>query len=144
LAEATPSSRGFRWFTRNHWVPWLIHKAKTELKTQVQQHRTSLTGVRRHRPETSKRRTRVGIARLASKLSKFAVTRHPSNSAMTKFPKGPSGACILLFGLRSSFVFWLPPYNQSGERIIAISWNPSSFCFAIFLFLFPLKFLRLA
>jgi hypothetical protein len=30
---------------QNHWVPWLIHKAKTEEpKTEVQQHRTSLTG----------------------------------------------------------------------------------------------------
>jgi hypothetical protein len=29
----------------NHWVPWLIHKAKTEEpKTEVQQHQTSLTG----------------------------------------------------------------------------------------------------
>jgi hypothetical protein len=29
----------------NHWVPWLIHKAKTEVpKTEVQQHRTGLTG----------------------------------------------------------------------------------------------------
>jgi hypothetical protein len=29
----------------NHWVPWLIHKAKTEEpKTEVQQHRTCLTG----------------------------------------------------------------------------------------------------
>jgi hypothetical protein len=29
----------------NHWVPWLIHKAKTdEPKTEVQQHRTGLTG----------------------------------------------------------------------------------------------------
>jgi hypothetical protein len=28
----------------NHWVPWLIHKAKTEEpKTEVQQHRTGLT-----------------------------------------------------------------------------------------------------
>jgi hypothetical protein len=28
-----------------HWVPWLIHKAKTEEpKTEVQQHRTGLTG----------------------------------------------------------------------------------------------------
>jgi hypothetical protein len=31
--------------TENHWVPWLIHKAKTEeLNTEVQQHRTGLTG----------------------------------------------------------------------------------------------------
>jgi hypothetical protein len=29
----------------NHWVPWLIHKAKTEeLKTELQQRQTSLTG----------------------------------------------------------------------------------------------------
>jgi hypothetical protein len=29
----------------NHWVPWLIYKAKTEEpKTEVQQHRTGLTG----------------------------------------------------------------------------------------------------
>jgi hypothetical protein len=32
----------------NHWVPWLIHKAKTEeLKTEVQQHQTGLTGAER-------------------------------------------------------------------------------------------------
>jgi hypothetical protein len=29
----------------NHWVPWLIHKAKTEEpKTEVHQHWTGLTG----------------------------------------------------------------------------------------------------
>jgi hypothetical protein len=44
LAEATPSLRGFQWFTRNHWVPWLIHKAKTEEpKMELQQLQTSLT-----------------------------------------------------------------------------------------------------
>jgi hypothetical protein len=69
----------------NHWVPWLIHKAKTkEPKTEVQRHRTGLTSVRRRSPETSKRRTRVGIARLASRLSKFAVAGHPFDGAMTK------------------------------------------------------------
>jgi hypothetical protein len=45
---------------------------------------TGLIDVRRHSPETSKRRTRVGIARLASRLRKFAVTGHPSDGAMTK------------------------------------------------------------
>jgi hypothetical protein len=70
---------------QNHWVPWLIHKAKTEEpKTVVQQHNTGLTGVGRRSPETSKRRTRVGIARLASRLSKFAVAGHLSDGAMTK------------------------------------------------------------
>jgi hypothetical protein len=72
----------------NNWVPWLIHKAKTEvLKTEVQQHRTGLTSVRRRSPETSKWRTSVGIARLASRLSKFAVTGHPSDGVMTKTSK---------------------------------------------------------
>jgi hypothetical protein len=29
----------------NHWVPWLIHKAKTkESKMEVQQHQTGLNG----------------------------------------------------------------------------------------------------
>jgi hypothetical protein len=45
---------------------------------------TGLTGVRRRSPETSKQRTRIGIARLASRLSKFAVTGHLSNGSMTK------------------------------------------------------------
>jgi hypothetical protein len=45
---------------------------------------TGLTDVRRHCPETLKRRTHVRIARLASRLSKFAVTGHPSNGAKTK------------------------------------------------------------
>jgi hypothetical protein len=45
LAEATPSSWGFRWFTRNHWVPWLIHKAKIEEpKMELQQLQTGMTG----------------------------------------------------------------------------------------------------
>jgi hypothetical protein len=90
----------------NHWVPWLIHKSKTEEpKTEVQQlqtgltggsnqsdrwvlvwpvRSTGLTGVRRCSTETSKQRTHVRIARLASRLSKFAVTGHPSDGAMTK------------------------------------------------------------
>jgi hypothetical protein len=43
-----------------------------------------VTGVRRHSPETSKRRTHIRIARLASRLSKFAVSGYPSDGAMTK------------------------------------------------------------
>jgi hypothetical protein len=45
---------------------------------------TGLTGVRRRIPETSKQRTRAGITKLASRLSKFAVAGHPSDRAMTK------------------------------------------------------------
>jgi hypothetical protein len=56
----------------NHWVSWLIHRAKTkEPKTEMQQLQTGLTGVRQRSPESSKRRTRVGIARLASRLSRL-------------------------------------------------------------------------
>jgi hypothetical protein len=51
-----------------------------------------------------------------------------------RFPKFPSGTCILVLRFRGSVVFRLPLYNPSGERMSAISWNPSSFCFAIFLF----------
>jgi hypothetical protein len=87
--------RGYTEFARvsggspeNHWVPWLIHKVKTEEpKTEVQQLQTGLTGltsVRRRSLDTSNRRTRVGIARLASRLSKFAVAGHLSDEAMTK------------------------------------------------------------
>jgi hypothetical protein len=45
---------------------------------------TGLTGVRRRSPETLMQRTHVGIARLASRLSKFAVAGHPYDGAMTK------------------------------------------------------------
>jgi hypothetical protein len=79
-----------------------------------------------------------------SRLSKFAVAGHPFDGAKTKIPKVPLGACILVLGFRGSFVFLLPPYNPNGERMVAISWNPSSFCFAISLFHFPLEFLGLA
>jgi hypothetical protein len=40
--------------------------------------------VGRHSLETSKQRTRVVIARLVSRLSKFAVVGHLSDGAMTK------------------------------------------------------------
>jgi hypothetical protein len=45
---------------------------------------TDLTGVRRHSPETSKRRTHARIARLALRLRKFGVAGHPSDGVMTK------------------------------------------------------------
>jgi hypothetical protein len=66
--------------TENHWVPWLIHKAKTEEpKMVLRQCQTGLTGgsdgsdrwVRRRSLESSKRRTRVSSARLASRLSRL-------------------------------------------------------------------------
>jgi hypothetical protein len=50
---------------------------------------TGLTGVRQCSPETSKWRTHIGIARLASRLSKFVVAGHPSDGAKTMIPKVP-------------------------------------------------------
>jgi hypothetical protein len=46
-----------------------------------------MTGVRRRSPETLKRKTRLRIAKLASRLSKFAIAGHPSDGAMTKISK---------------------------------------------------------
>jgi hypothetical protein len=43
-----------------------------------------LTGVQRRSPETSKQSTRIGITRLASRLSELAVAGHPSDGAMAK------------------------------------------------------------
>jgi hypothetical protein len=82
---------------------------------------TRLTGVRQRNPKNSKRRTHVGIAMLALRLSKFADAGHPFDGVKTRFPKCPSGACILVLGFRGSFVFQLPPYNPSGERMTTIS-----------------------
>jgi hypothetical protein len=102
LVEAKPSSRGFQWFTRKplgSLVDPQSQDRRTEDRGAAAPDRsdrsdrwvpvcpvrsTGLTGVRRCSPETSKRRTRVGIARLASRLSKFAVAGHLSDGAMTK------------------------------------------------------------
>jgi hypothetical protein len=85
---ATPSSRVSGGSPENHWVPWLIHKVKTEEpKKDVQRHRTGLTYVQRRSLETSKWRTHIGIARLASRLSKFAVVGHQCDGAKTKTSK---------------------------------------------------------
>jgi hypothetical protein len=73
----------------NHRVPWLIHKTKTEYRRWRS---TGLTDVRRCSLETLKQRKRVGIVRLASRLSKFAVVGYPSDGVMTKFPKWPFGS----------------------------------------------------
>jgi hypothetical protein len=76
----------------NHWVPWLIHKAKTEeLKTVQQQLQTSLTGEEHqsYRCATTQfgdfeaedtRRDRQACV----ETKQVAVARHPSDGAMTK------------------------------------------------------------
>jgi hypothetical protein len=61
-----------------------------------------------------------------------------------RLPISPLRGMYLESASKGSLVFRLPPYNPSGERMVAIYWNPSSFCFAIFPFHFPLEFLGLA
>jgi hypothetical protein len=85
LAEATPSSRGFQWFTRKplgSLVDTQSQDRRTEDGAAAAPDRfdrwvpvrpvgsTDLTGVRRRSPESSKWRTRVGVAWLASRLSR--------------------------------------------------------------------------
>jgi hypothetical protein len=109
---------------QNHQVTWLSHKTKTG---------GSAGGDGIHaRREASKWRTRIRIARLASRLSEV---RSPGIHPMVlwrKFPKCPSGVCILVLCNRGSFSFRLSPYIIRGERMAEISWNPSSFALAIF------------
>jgi hypothetical protein len=76
----------------NHWVPWLIHKAKTEEpKTEMQQLQTSLTG-EEHRSDRcattqsgdfeaeDTRRDRKACV----EAKQVAVAGHLSDGAMTK------------------------------------------------------------
>jgi hypothetical protein len=138
--EATPSPHGFQWFT--------IKPLGSLVDPQIQDRSaaalgwsdrwvTGLTSLRWRLLETSKRRTHVGIAMLASRLRKLRSSGIRSMALWRRFPKCASGVCILVLCIRSSFVFQMPPYNPSGERMTAISWNPSSFPFVIFPSYFP-------
>jgi hypothetical protein len=109
---------------QNRRVTWLSHKTKTGGST-------GRDGIRARR-EASKRRTRVGIARLASRLSEMWSPGIRPMVLLREFPKCPLGACILVLCNRGSFVFLLSPYILRGERMAAISRNPSSFALAIF------------
>jgi hypothetical protein len=98
---------------QNRRVTWLSHTTKTGGSAGGD-------GIRARR-EASKRRTRVGIARLVSRLSEV---RSPGIRPMLlrrEFPKCPSGACNLVLCNRGSFVFRLAPYILRGERMAATS-----------------------
>jgi hypothetical protein len=114
---------------QNHRVTWLSHKTKTGGSAGGD-------GIRAHR-DASKRRTRVGIARLASRLSEVWSPSIRPMVLRGEFPKYPSRACILVLCNRGSFIFWLSPYILRGQRMAAISWNPNSFPFVIFPSYFP-------
>jgi hypothetical protein len=119
---------------QNHWVSWLSHKAKT--RGSVGRDRI------RVRRETSKQRTRVRIARLASRLSEVRSSGIRPMVLRREFPKCPSGGCILILCNRGSFVFRLPPYKLRGERMATTSWNTSSSAFLFSLPIFLRSFYR--
>jgi hypothetical protein len=114
---------------QNRRVTWLSHKTKIGGSAGGD-------GIRARR-EASKRRTRVEIARLALRLSEVRSSGIRPMVLRREFPKCPSGACILVLCNRGSFIFRLSPYILRGERMAAISRNPSSFPFAIFPSYFP-------
>jgi hypothetical protein len=75
----------------------------------------------RARREASKRRTRVGIARLASRLREG---RSPGIRPMVlqrHIPKVPLVGVYPSLGFRGILVFQLSPYILRGERMAAIS-----------------------
>jgi hypothetical protein len=86
-----------------HWVPWLIHKAKTEeSKTEMQQLQTGLTGGSDRLDWCATTQSRTFEAedmrwdhKACVEAKQVAVARHPSDGAMTKdFRIHPRGACI--------------------------------------------------
>jgi hypothetical protein len=96
--------------------------------------RSDRPGCRRR--DASKRRTRFGIARLASRLSRL---RSSGIRPMKKFRRLPNpplrGLYPYLLG-EGSLVFWVPPYILLMGWMAANSWNPSSFVFPFSLLFF--------
>jgi hypothetical protein len=126
LAEATPSSRGFQWFT---WKPLdsLVDPQSQDRRPVATTSNqsdwysrwvpvlpvedTGLTGVRWRSSKSSKWRTHVVVTWCASKLHIVRTLGICLMVRRRRFPKCPSGACILVLVFKGSFVFRLPPYN---------------------------------
>jgi hypothetical protein len=96
---------------QNCRVTWLSHKTKTGGSTGGDEIQV--------RPEASKRRTHIEIARLASRLSEVRSSGIRPMVLRQIFPKCPSVACILVLCNRGSLVFRLSPYILRGERMAA-------------------------
>jgi hypothetical protein len=73
--------------------------------------------------------------RACVEATRNAVVGHPSDGA-TKTNSQSALGVYLSLGFRGILVFGLPPYNPRGERMAAISWNPSSFAFLFSLSIF--------
>jgi hypothetical protein len=65
-------------------------------------------------------------------VRRSTVARHPSDGATIKVSEGALRGAYHSLCNRGSFIFWLPPYKLSRERMASISRNPRSFAFAIF------------
>jgi hypothetical protein len=80
---------------KNYWVPWLIHKAKTEEpKTVLQQCQTGLTGEEHRSDRCSTTQSEIFEAedthrdrKACVEAKQDAVSGHPSDGAMTKTSK---------------------------------------------------------
>jgi hypothetical protein len=105
-------------------VTWLSHKTKTRGSTGGD-------GIRARR-ETLKRRTRVGITRLASRLREGRLPGIRPMVLQRHIPRVPLVGVYLSLSFRGILVFRLSPYKLRGERMAAISRNPSSIGLAIF------------
>jgi hypothetical protein len=89
--------------------------------------------------EDSKKRTYVGITRLASRLREGQSPGIRPMVLQNHIPKLPLVGVYPSFGFRGILVIRirLSPYILRGERMAALSRNPSSFGFPIFLPIFP-------
>jgi hypothetical protein len=105
-------------------VTWFCHKTKIGGSA-------GRYGTRAHR-EASKRRTRVGIARLASRLREGRSSGIRPMVQQRLIPKVPLVDVYPSLSFRGILVFRLSPYILRRERMAAISRNPSSFDFPIF------------
>jgi hypothetical protein len=104
-------------------VTWLSHKTKTGDSAVGD-------GIWVHR-EALKRRTRVRIARLASRLREGRSPGIHLIVLQRHIPKVPLVGMYPSSGFRGILVFRLSQYILRGERMAAISGNPSSFGFPI-------------
>jgi hypothetical protein len=74
------------------------------------------------------------------KGKQVAVAGHPSDGESFKSSKTALEGLLSVVVREGILDFRLPPYNPRGERMVANSWNPSSFVFPIFPSYFSLGF----
>jgi hypothetical protein len=108
---------------------WFSHKTKTGGSAGVD-------GIRACQ-EASKWTTCVGITRGAPRLREGRSSGIRPMVLQRHIAKVPLVGVYPSLGFRDILVFWLSPYILRGERMAAISRNPSSFGFPFFPSNFP-------